>query len=213
MPFPYWRLLPQSGLLWLGLLCGCASPLPPPKPLRITGRVVDRHTGLPLAGATVHVYAQSGSGLAAGGYQAAEETWLSDQQGNFSFEAPVVKGVHYVLRASAPPGYYTLWSEAPAVGQDQPNAALRLPVQAPAYVRIRLRDDPPHTPARITVYGYASNVDEFKNSDTLTYLRTLDAGEKRRINWEILNEKGEIKTAGQDLLLSPLDTQNVIIHF
>ncbi|UOQ53948.1 hypothetical protein [Hymenobacter cellulosivorans] len=182
-------------------------------PLRVSGQVVDRHTAQPVAGATVQLYAQAGSGLAVGGYGSTGKTHAADAQGRFSFDAVLPKRAHFLLLAQAPPAYHTLWSEAPVLSRRHPREGLRVPVQAPAYLRLHLLDDPPSSRAIIRVYGYGSNVDEFNYPVTSTHIRMLDAGEKRRINWEIQAENGQKLTGGQDLLVPSLDTQTVTIHF
>lgn len=196
-----------------GLLSGCVLPFSAKPPLRISGQVVDRHTAQSVAGATVQLYAQSGSELAVGGYGTTGKIYAADAQGRFSFDAVLPKGAHFLLLAQAPPAYHTLWGEAPVLSRRHPREGLRVPVQAPAYLRLHLLDDPPASRAIIRVYGYGSTVDEFKYPVSSTHIRMLDAGEKRRMNWEIQLESGQKITGGQDLLIASLDTQTVTIHF
>ncbi|MCB2378520.1 carboxypeptidase-like regulatory domain-containing protein [Hymenobacter sp. BT635] len=203
----------MSGLFWLVLLSGCTLPFFPAKLLRVSGRVVDRHTGQALGGATVQAYAQRGSGLGAGGYAAVAEPHTADAEGNFSFAFLPDPAASYLLLATAPPGYYTIWGEAPTVRRRQPAANLRLPVQAPAYLRIRLLDEPPRSRVWLTVSGYAGPADEFAAPASQTYVRRIDAREPRYIAWSVRDTTGRRTDGAQQVRVTALDTLSITIRF
>ncbi|WP_167856885.1 peptidase associated/transthyretin-like domain-containing protein [Hymenobacter aquaticus] len=200
-------------IVGFGLLSGCGRPLLPARPLRLSGHVVDRHTGQAVAGATVWVYGQRGSGLALGGYSAVNEPHAADADGFFRFAFLPDPGGSYLLLASAPPGYETLWGEAPGIGRHRRRKHLRLPMQAPAYVRVQLLDTLPLTKAWITVYGYSGGADEFSLPGSQSYVRRLDAHEPRRVSWNIITENGVRYEGYKDLLVNGLDTVTLKIRF
>ncbi|AMJ66390.1 hypothetical protein [Hymenobacter sp. PAMC 26628] len=205
------------GWWWLAaLLGGCA--LGPDKsqgPTTAAGQVVEMGTNKPLPNAQVQVWAFRGGGVggSGGGFAALGAPHLADAQGRFAFGFDAEEGGSYRLRAFRDPGYLTNWGYDVGVSNGQENNDLRVPVQAPAWVRIQLVDEPPKNRISIYISGYEGNGERISHPRDTALIRPCIAGLTKSINWFITNDKGLETSAHQDVDLKALDTLTVRIPF
>lgn len=130
------------------LLAGCGL-LDPRGETLAEGQAVVDATGQPVPHPELHVLR-----VGAVGSQALPGTHRGDAQGKFRFRFQGEEGQEYELLATAAPGYVAL--RRPALRGGQRNQDLRPTCLAPAWVRIRLLDEPPRTLAIVSVQGYLS---------------------------------------------------------
>ena len=206
-------LLAGGGLL-LALLSGCAKD----GPTLVQGQVVDKDTGQPVPRAEVQVHAFSaGSGSGGGGYgPALGGPYLADATGRFSFSFEARKNTSYNLNAYGPLGHVSP-DDGVEVKSGQKNLNLRLPVQAPAWVRIKLIDEPPLiTAGRVITGGYDGNSDTYRLplTQTESYIRGFIANHPVRVGWQIDDFTKSTTTEGhKDFNITSLDTVTVEIRF
>lgn len=116
----------------------------------IEGQVVDSHTEQAVGPAEVRLHASSGSSSA---YSPVDEWRATDAQGHFSFSFDADGDQRYILMASSPRGA-SAYATSPTIKGGRKNKGVRVPVQAPAWVRLHLRDLPPRSDAaNISVGG------------------------------------------------------------
>ncbi|NVO86090.1 hypothetical protein [Hymenobacter terrestris] len=195
------------------LLSSCAKE----GPTLVAGLVVDKDTGQPVPQAEVQVHAfSSGSSGGGGGYgPALGGPYLADAQGQFSFSFEASKGKSYRLDAYGPLGHFSV-DQGVEVDNGQANRNLRIPVQAPGWVRVRIIDEPPTIGEGVLIVaGYV-------NSDTYslplgrdeTYVRYMGAHIPSRVFWTIKDYVQKTVVEGhQDLTIPSLDTVTVTIRF
>ena len=203
-----------SLLLALLLLGGCAKD----GPTLVQGQVVDKDTGQPVPRAEVQVHAFAGGGGGAGGGYgpALGGPYLADAAGQFAFSFEASKHTTYRLDAYGPLGHFSV-DDGVEVRNGQTNRNLRLPVQAPGWVRIKLIDEPPRANSGLILVGgfgnpgYSSGL-PFKQ-DT-TFIRYIIANHPVRVSWEIQDHVKDNKIEGaKDLVISSLDTVTVEVRF
>ena len=116
----------------------------------IEGQVVDSHTEQAVGPAEVRLHASSGSSSA---YSPVDEWRATDAQGHFSFSFDADGDQRYILMASSPRGA-SAYATSPTIKGGRKNKGVRVPVQAPAWVRLHLRDLPPRSDAaNVAVWG------------------------------------------------------------
>lgn len=180
----------------------------------VAGQVVDGSNGQPLANAQVGVWGfySSGSLGGGGGYSALGAPHLADAQGRFSFQFEAAKGTAYTLRAFRAPGYVTNWGTDVNVNNGQANNNLRVPVQAPAWLRFVIVDEPPKSRVWLDVYGYGQGFRLNHPRDTVL-VRPMDSNLASKVIWIIKDERGVDTQYSKDILVSSLDTLTVRIPF
>ncbi|GAA4012528.1 hypothetical protein GCM10022408_26600 [Hymenobacter fastidiosus] len=203
------------GLLLLGLAGACQKV---DGPTLAEGQVLEMVTNKPVSNAEVVVYSQSGSGLHSG-YGDAGTKVLTDDQGRFSIRFEAQKGSHYILKAFSAKGHGSHWGEEPALENGKNNRDLRLPVAAPAWVKIRIAQQPGPVPGSIHVWGpwydegYISTLD----------LRPADYGKvsyhvidstlpTKTVQWEV-NFNGSATRYQQAFTVLPFDTAEVVVRY
>ncbi|GAA4391585.1 hypothetical protein [Hymenobacter koreensis] len=204
-PPPYYLVV-----AWLAL-AGCRKN---DGPTLLEGQVVDRATGRPVAGAWAQLQAQPGSG-GVGGYQPAGDRQACDAQGRFSFAAEPPGG-HLIVMAGSAQGHFSSYGEVPAVRAGRRNRDLRVPVQAPAWLRVRLTDEPPASRVWLFVGGFglssANHISIALPRDT-TVLRPIVAGQDRRIVWHITDIQAVKREYSREVNVPALDTLTLDIRF
>jgi|GEM_PF-1087255 len=200
-------LLALSG--WAGMLGGCVQ-RPTEGPTLVAGQVVESQTRQPVSGAAVQVY-QAAKG---GGYAPVGRASAADAGGHFSFHFGAdSKTTAYLLRATAPPGYFTDWSLAPNLLAGRKNTGLVVPVLAPAWVRLQLVDEPPKSRVSLFVSGYEGSGDRLNSPRDTTLIRPSLGGFVGKIIWVITDEQGHDTQYAHDVRLAALDTLTVRIPF
>ncbi|MBK0404442.1 carboxypeptidase regulatory-like domain-containing protein [Adhaeribacter sp. BT258] len=110
----------------------------------VEGKVVDRHTGDAIPNATVVVHSgKISNGFTGGAYNTFEFEKQADNKGNFAFRFEGKGDRNYVLRAFKDPGYYTAFDDAAYLEEGRNNKKLKIKMQAPAWVRVKLVNTPP----------------------------------------------------------------------
>ncbi|NVO32476.1 peptidase associated/transthyretin-like domain-containing protein [Hymenobacter lapidiphilus] len=160
------------------LLSGCAQES---GPTQVSGQVVDQVTGQPVAGTTVQVE-QAGRG---GGFAAVGPSYATDGQGRFSFRFEAESEPTYIVRASSELGHFTDRTRAPDVKAGRKNEQVRVPVLAPAWVRIQLVDEPPKSRVSMYVSGYEGDGDRINFPGDTTFIRYGLAHLTKNIYWVI----------------------------
>ncbi|MFD1470692.1 hypothetical protein ACFQ48_20870 [Hymenobacter caeli] len=199
------------GLLIFGAtfsLGGCSKD-PTTGTTQVDGQVVESQTKKPVGGATLQVYHAS----TGGGYMQVGASYPADAQGRFSFQFDADERFGYLLRATAPPGYFTDFAAAPALTAGRKNMSLVVPVLAPAWVRLQLVDEAPKSRVSIHISGYDGPGDRLDYPRDTILIRPVTAGFPIKIIWVITNEKGNDAQYSQDVKLNALDTVTVRIPF
>ena len=201
-------------LLALLLLGSCAKD----GPTLVQGQVVDKDTGQPVPRAEVQVHAFSGGrGGAGGGYgPALGGPYLADATGQFAFSFEARKNTTYRLDAYGPLGHVSV-DDGVEVRNGQTNRNLRLPVQAPGWVRIKLIDEPPRiNSGQITVGGFGNpgySAGLPLPRDT-TFYRYYPAHVPSRVFWEIREYNQSASIEGfKDITVGSVDTVTVEVRF
>lgn len=193
---------------WTGLLSGCQGTDPVTGMTTVEGQVVESQSKRPVAGATVQVY----HAARGGGYVPVGAGYPADATGHFAFSFEATEQYGYLVLASAPPGYFTDFGAAPSLTAGRGNAGLLIPVLAPAWVKLRLVDEPPKSRVVIHVQGYTGS------GETLTYprdtvlTRPILANFKLSIAW-FINDQGKESQSYQEIQATSLDTVTVRIPF
>lgn len=191
-------------------LCGCEKAAD--GPTTVEGQVVVEANNRPLAGGQVQVWQQSGAGLS-GGYTPTGDPHAADAQGRFSFALNAQPHTSYILRASRAPGYVTNWGHQLYLQNGRKNATLRLPVQAPAWIRLHLVDEGPKSQVRMFFSGFGGG------GYTLTYPRdtslvfSYQAETPAFLYWRITPDRLPEVTGQRLIALAPLDTMTVRVPF
>lgn len=190
-------------------------------PTTVSGQVVDASGGQavprpPQVQLWQRPQSSSGGNLLSGGtgYVPQGLPQPVDGQGRFSFAFQAESGHEYLLRAAeAGLGYYTNWALAPPLGGGRKNEGLRVPVTAPAWVRLDLQDELPHNRVWISLWGWGGGgINLAVPRDTSIVVRYA-AGRAETVLWEIINEAGSKSRYSKSFTLLPLDTQRVRIAF
>ncbi|MGI4873932.1 MAG: hypothetical protein ACRYFX_22460 [Janthinobacterium lividum] len=196
-----------SSLLLLAGLAGCMQD-PTTGTTTVSGQVVENQSRKPVGGATVQVYQEAKSG----GYAPVSTPVQADGQGHFSlsFEAESTSG--YAVFAQAYPGYYTPAYAATGITAGRANKDVVVPMLAPAWVRLKLVDEPPKSPVVITTDGYEGSGDTFYYPQDTVVIRPLIFGSKPIISWWI-DENGKTRNSSNSIQPNALDTVTVRIPF
>ena len=170
---------------------------------------------MPRAEVQVHAFSV-GRGGAGGGYgPALGGPYLADATGRFSFSFEARKNTTYRLDAYGPLGHFSI-DDGVEVKSGQSNRNLRLPVQAPGWVRIKLIDEPPRAnEGRVGVGGFQDSYSAGLplSRDTIFY-RYFSAHTPGRVSWIIEDHTKGTKIEGaKDLTISSLDTATVEVRF
>ena len=98
---------------------------------------------------------------------------------------------------------------APALHGGQKTGGVRLPVYAPAWVRVDLVDELPRSRVGVDFWGWGGGgVSLAYPRDTTLFFRYL-SGRAERILWEINDAQGQQTRYSESFMLTPLDTQRV----
>jgi hypothetical protein len=175
---------------------------------QVEGKVVADPNGQPVGGAFVQVYHAS----TGGGYVPVGTSYPTDAQGRFSFQFDAASKAGYLVKATAPPGYFTDWAVAPSLTAGRKNMGLVIPMLAPAWVRIQLVDEPPKSRATVHTQGYEGPGDTFYYPRDTTVIRPLFAGFKSALLWSVYDQ-GQEKITTLYIQPAALDTVTIRISF
>ena len=196
-------LLSSSAALLL--LSGCAKDS---GSTLVAGQVVDSLTGQPVDGTSVQVE-QAGTG---GGFTAVGPVYPTDAQGRFSFRFEAEAQPTYIVRAGSPLGYFTDWTRAPTLKAGRKNEQVRVPVLAPAWVRLQLVDEPPKSRVSMYLSGFRGDGQRLYYPRDTTLIRYGLAQYMKEIYWVITNQ-GVTTQYSQKIDPAALDTITVRIVF
>lgn len=176
----------------------------------VEGQVIVDATQQPLPQAQVQVW-QAGPGFSSG-YSEVGNPHEADAQGRFAFQIPTGQAHGFILRASRAPGYVTNWGYEVPIEEGRKNRDLRLRVQAPAWLRIRVQDIPPVNEARVGLSGFGGQLSYFAQAayDT-TVIVPCQAGAVQ-YSWSISQVRGSIYQTNI-VQVAPLDTASVKIKY
>jgi hypothetical protein len=194
-------------LTGLAMLLGSCTK--PDGPISVEGQVVDRLTNKPVAGASVQLRARRGSSQAFGDVG---DPQPADAQGRFRLNFAPQPDERYSLMASTELGYYTIYAEAPRL-QEGKNKRVRVPMQPPAWVQVRLIDELPLSKVWLYVSGYQGGGEEFVFPQSQSYVRPVSPVMPHRLFWRITDQTGAIRREGKDFTVAPLDTVTIDIKF
>ena len=175
----------------------------------VEGQVVDSQKGQPVAGTSVQVE-QAGT---SGGFTAVGPVYPTDGQGHFSFHFEAEATPTYIVRAGSPLGYFTDWTRAPTLKAGRKNEQLRVPVLAPAWVRLQLVDEPPKSRVSMYVSGFQGDGQRLNYPRDTTFIRYGLAQYMKVIYWVITNNQGVDAQYSQQINPAALDTVTVRIAF
>ena len=178
------------------------------------GTVVDRATQARIADATVGVYVKGSSGGGLGGGYVLKETHTADGAGNFAFQINDNES-QLLLRAFTDQGYETIWQEALYLRAGRNNKKLVLKAQAPAWVRVRFRDQLPLDSAFVRVWGSIDEGPGFYSwlaRDTSIVYRA-PGNYTSIINWEVNVIHTGLRKGSQTLFVPGLDTVAVEVNY
>jgi hypothetical protein len=176
------------------------------------GQVRDLHTGAAVANATVSLMRNKVSSSSAA--YSFVQSWQADENGNFEFGFEGDEDYSYVLMASTPLGYYTPWNNAPRLTSGRKNKELKVPAQAPAWVRVNLVDESPLGTIRFSIWGFK---DDFYGpiypiADT-SFVKRVDGGIESSIHYAINNASGNAPIHHVSVSPNALDTTSITIQF
>jgi len=192
-----------------GALAGCGTD-PTTGSTLVAGQAVTGPASRPVGGALVQVY-RKGSG---GGYGEVGDPHPADGQGRFSFQFEATGTSGYIVRATAPPGYFTGWTDAPTLTAGRKNTGLVIPMYAPAWVRFQLVDLPPKSRVSIFLAGYQGNGDRLNYPRDTAVIRPSLAGFAGKFTWVITDERGiDTQYYSQNVNMIELDTLTVRVPF
>ena len=197
-----WLLLLSS----LALVGACTDPTT--GTTTVSGQVVEAQSRKPVGGGTVQVWQVHN-----GGYRAIGSAYDCDAQGRFSFDFDAESKRGYLLKAQAPPGYFTDWDVAPDLTAGRKNTDVIVPMLAPAWLRFVLVDEPPKSRVSIFITGYSGNGDRLDYPRDTILIRPALANFPRKAIWVITDEKGIDTRYEQAMNLASLDTVTVRIPF
>ncbi|WP_149867321.1 hypothetical protein [Solirubrum puertoriconensis] len=146
------------------------------------GVVVDSVTGQAVGPAQVRLYTRAKRGTSA--VLTAADRWRdTDAHGRFAFSFEAKSEYEYVVRATSPRGESN-YLTPPQLKGGRKNKGLRVPVDAPAWVRIHLRDEPPRTDAvNIVVGGFQQSFIIRPPKDTVIF-RFVPPGDNV-VGWQL----------------------------
>ena len=197
-------LIAGGGLL-LALLGSCAKDS---GSTLVEGQVVDSQSGQPVGNVTVQVE-RAGQG---GGFTTTGPSYPTDAQGRFSFRFEAQAQPTYIVRASSPLGYFTDWIKAPELKAGRKNQNLRVPVLAPAWVRLQLVDEPPRSRVTMVITGYSGSGETLYYPRDTVLIRPILANFKLAITG-FITDQGQDKKITQTIEAASLDTVTVRIPF
>lgn len=195
---------------WLLLLPSCRKTAD--EPTLVEGQVVVAGTNQPVAQAQVQVWAQRGAGLSSG-YEPVGSSYSSDAQGHFAFAVEPQANRNYVLRAEKQPGYSTEWGAHVPVLLGRRNRAVRLPVQAPAWVRLLLVDEAPTNRVTLYVSGIGGSGYTLRAPRDTSLVFLYAANREAFLYWRLTPERLPEVTGQRTFTLHPLDTLTVRVAF
>ncbi len=177
------------------------------------GTVVDRHTDARVANATVGVYERGSSGGGLGGGYSLKEEHQADANGNFAFQIGS-DAEDMILRASSPQGHYTSFNEAINLRGGKNNKKLVLKTQAPAWVRVRFRDQVPLDSGFVIVGGYLQGPGFYSwyHRDTTIVYPAL-GNQNTLVYWEINVIRSGLRDGRQNVYTPGLDTTAVEVVY
>ncbi|MDO7875451.1 hypothetical protein Q5H93_11975 [Hymenobacter sp. ASUV-10] len=183
---------------------------------RVRGQVVlaDSNTPVPTP-PPVQVWAQATGGMIGSAYAPVGAPHATDEQGKFDFSFPAEGGQQYVLRAAEGRlGYYTDWNLARALRKGEENE-VRLPVYAPAWIRLDLVDEPPRSRVWMFFSGFGGGglTVPYPRDTTLIFPYLTGPGKESFIFWAIKDTLGRETEYRRTFIQPPLDTQRVRIAF
>jgi hypothetical protein len=183
---------------------------------RVRGQVVLANSNTPVPRPPqVQVWAQATGGMVAGAYTPLGAPYATDAQGQFDFSFPAERGQDYILRAAEGGlGYYTDWALVRALRKGEENL-VRVPVYAPAWVRLDLVDEPPRSRVWMYFSGFGGGglTVPYPRDTTLVFPYLTGPGKESFIYWRMTFETG-VETHNQRTFIQPpLDTQRVRIAF
>jgi protocatechuate 3,4-dioxygenase beta subunit len=190
------------------LLTGCGDN-PTTGTTVVEGQVVERSGRQPVGGAMVQLWLAG----KAGGYGEAGDPQPCDAQGRFSFRFDAERKGGYLIKAYAPPGYFTDWAEAAYLTAGRKNTGLVVPMLAPAWVRLQFVDELPKSRVSIFTTGYRTNGEQWNYPRDTALIRPAIAGLTKHITWFITDDRGIQTRIITDVQLAPLDTLTVRIPF
>lgn len=176
------------------------------------GTVVDRHTNARVPNATVSVMEAGQSGGLGGGYVLKEEH-QADAQGNFAFQL-ADDGNDMTLMAHTSQGYHTRFMDAPKLRGGKNNKKIALKAQAPAWLRVRFRDQLPLDSGFITVAGSleGGGFHSWAHPDTSIVYRA-QANTNTLVYWQINVLHLGLRDGRQDVYTPGLDTTTVEVVY
>ncbi|GAB2456245.1 hypothetical protein GCM10011375_04340 [Hymenobacter qilianensis] len=189
-------------------------------PTLAEGLVVEMRTEKPVPYAWIEVYAQAGSGLHSG-YSSFAEPHQADANGRFSFSFDADKETTYILKAYSDKGHRSHWGREPYIENGHNNKGLQIPVAAPAWVKIRVAQQPDRLPDAITVsgpwfdQGYISTLDLRKTDYGKVSYHTIDSSmpnDNMWVHWEV-NFGGQLTPYRQTFSVQPFDTAEVVVRY
>jgi hypothetical protein len=185
------------------------------------GQVIEMRTNKPVPFAWIEVNAQRGSGLQVGGYSPAPDPHQADAQGRFSFSFNAESGTTYILKAYSEAGHGSHWGEEPYLEKGRKNRDLRIPVAAPAWVKVRVEQKSTGQPDQIEIWGpwydqgYISNIDlRPKDYHHISY-HVLDSTmptDNAVVTWEV-NYGGQRTRFREAFSVQPFDTAEVVLRY
>ncbi|KAA9331832.1 peptidase associated/transthyretin-like domain-containing protein [Adhaeribacter soli] len=180
-------------------------------PTVVEGQVVERISGKPVPDAFVQLY-QPGKTFSSG-YSKAGDPYRTDGNGNFSFSYDAETESSYLLMGHSNKGHYTDWQEAPNLSNGRKNKDVKVKVNAPAWVRIKLIDELPKSKVWLAIAGYAGPVDNLSFPKDTIFYRFTTADFARRVTWEITDTLAIKTLRYQDYYVAGMDTVTVEIKF
>ncbi|WP_126546774.1 hypothetical protein [Hymenobacter amundsenii] len=208
-------LLSSSATLLLLLLSSCGKE----GPTLVSGLVVDKDTDQPVPNAEVQVHAFSGGGSSGGGGYgpALGGPYRTDADGKFAFTFEADRGKTYRLDAYGPLGHFSV-DQGVEVENGRTNRNLRIPVQAPGWVRVRIIDEPPTIGEGMLFVGCIGPKDyNFRlplQREESFVIATGANIPNASLCWTVRQDVGRTVTEYQQKLTIPsLDTVTVTIRF
>lgn len=180
----------------------------------VQGQVVDSRTGQAVGPAQVQVMQNKRGGFSSA-YTAAGDWLDTDAQGRFDFTFDADDAQNYILMARSARGN-SQYAGAPELKGGRKNKGVRVPVDAPAWLRVHLLDVPPHTDAlAIRVGGFIGNVTlRTEDAQDTAFVRPVTPDFPNVVVWRL--DGG--RTADQSehrisYTVAPLDTALIEVRY
>ncbi len=90
---------------------------------------------------------------------------------------------------------------------------VRVPMQPPAWVQVRLIDELPLSKVWLYVSGYEGSGERFFFPQSQSFVRRVSPVMPHHLFWEITDQTGAVRTEGKDFTVAPLDTVTIDIKF